>query len=84
MGDVAVSEAKETAKLICIAEDLAPGSRKRAERVAEKSNLQVLTLPFKKEEIGWGLGRKPCGILALTDEGFACEVIKAIAGEAEG
>lgn len=84
MGDAAVSEAKDSAKVICIAEDLAPGSLKRARRVAEKSNLQIVTLPYKKEEIGWGLGRKPCGILALTDEGFAREVIKAATGKTEG
>lgn len=77
MGDKAVADAARSAVVICTAEDLAQGSLKRAEKAAERGNVRIITLPYSKEEIGRALGRSTCGILALTDEGFARQVIHA-------
>lgn len=76
MGDKAVAESAASAKLICTAADLAPGSHKRAVRAAESGNVPLVTLPHTKEEIGRALGRTTCGILALTDKGFASRVLE--------
>lgn len=80
MGDRAVAESAASAKLICTAEDLAPGSLGRAMKSAQKGDVPIITLPYGKEEIGRALGRTTCGILALTDDGFATQVVEA-AGE---
>lgn len=84
MGDKAVAESAKSAKLICTAEDLASGSRGRAVKAAQKGNAPIITLPYSKEEIGRALGRTTCGILALTDDGFALQVTKAHGERQEG
>lgn len=83
IGDEAVSEAAGAAKLICTAEDLSPGSLKRAQRAAEIGGVRIITLPHTKEDIGLALGRRPCGILALMDEGFASAVYEAAGNRAD-
>lgn len=82
-GDEAVHAAAAIAKLICVAVDLSPGSLKRAHKAAEKGSVRLITLPCTKEEIGRALGRMTCGILALTDEGFASAVIEAVGDRAD-
>lgn len=83
-GIEAVHDAGAVAKLICVAQDLSPGSLKRAYRAAEKGNVRLITLSYTKEELGRALGRMSCGILALTDEGFASVVIGAVGNHADG
>jgi len=81
IGDVAVSQATDFSRLICVAEDLSPGSLKRARRAALIAGIPLVTLPCTKNGIGNALGRKPCGILALTDDGFAKALIEAVQGK---
>lgn len=78
MGEQAVLDAAERVRLIMVAKDLAAGSHKRAMRAAETANAPLVTLPHTKETLGAALGRGTCGILALTDEGFAREILKVI------
>jgi len=77
MGEQAVLDAATHIRLVMTAEDLAAGSLKRAARAAETANAPLVTLPHTKEVLGAALGRGTCGILALTDEGFAQEILKA-------
>lgn len=78
MGDKAVCDCASAFVLIMTAEDLAPGSYKRAQRASEAGGAPIVTLPYTKKALGAALGRGTCGILALTDTGFAQEVLKAI------
>ena len=78
IGDKAVFESAGSLQLILVAEDLAQGSRKRALRASEAGGTPLVTLPYTKETLGAALGRETCGILALTDEGFAQEILKTL------
>ena len=72
----AVREAarKDKVKLIVLAEDISPKSRKEAEYVAQQQNIPLFTAPFGMDEIGYRLGKR-AGILALTDQGLADRIM---------
>lgn len=57
------------ARLVLLASDAAENTADRARRVAGPVN--VVSVPFSKEELGAALGRKTCAVLAVTDGGFA-------------
>ena len=64
------------ARLVLLAADAAPNTRRRAAHFGEAGNVLWLETPFSKEELGLILGRSSCAMLALNDAGFA-----AAAGE---
>ena len=67
------------AKLLLLAADAAPNTRRRAAHFGEAGGVLWLELPFTKEELGFQLGRGSCAMLALTDAGFAASVADKLA-----
>ena len=61
---------EQKAVLILTASDFSQNSRKKVEAAALLTNTPLLTLPFKKEELSLSIGHL-CGVVAVTDEGFA-------------
>lgn len=74
----AVCRARQ-AKLMLLASDAAPNTRRRAAHFGEAGNVFFLELPFTKAEIGFALGRGSCAMLALTDAGFAASLTGKLA-----
>ena len=67
------------AKLLLLAGDAAPNTRRRAAHFGEAGNVLWLETPFSKEELGLILGRSSCAMLALTDAGFSAAVVEKLA-----
>lgn len=67
------------AKLVLLAQDAAPNTRRRCAHFGEAGNVLWLELPFTKEELGFHLGRGSCAMLALTDAGLAASVADKLA-----
>jgi len=68
------------ARLVLLAADAAPNTRRRAAHFGEAGNVPLLEAPFRKGELGFPLGRSSCAMLALTDAGFAAAVVEKLAG----
>ena len=67
------------ARLVLLAADSAPNTRRRAAHFGEAGSVLWLETPFSKAELGAILGRTSCAILALTDAGFAAAVAEKLA-----
>ena len=67
------------ARLILLAADAAPNTRRRAAHFGEAGNVLWLETPFTKGELGFILGRSSCAMLALTDAGFGAAVVEKLA-----
>ncbi len=67
------------ARLVLLAEDAAPNTRRRAAHFARTGSVPFLEAPFSKAEIGALLGRSSCAMLALTDPGFAAAALEKLA-----
>jgi len=67
------------ARLILLALDAAPNTRRRAAHFGEAGNVLWLELPYTKAELGFLLGRTSCAMLALTDAGFAASLVEKLA-----
>lgn len=67
------------AKLLLLAADAAPNTRRRAAHFGEAGNVLWLETPFAKSELGLILGRSSCAMLALTDAGFSAAVVEKLA-----
>ena len=67
------------ARLVLLAADAAPNSRRRAAHFGEAGNVLWLETPFSKAQLGFILGRSSCAMLALTDAGFAAAVVEKLA-----
>ncbi|MCI8687274.1 MAG: 50S ribosomal protein L7 [Lawsonibacter sp.] len=67
------------AKLLLLAADAAPNTRRRAAHFGEAGNVLWLELPFTKAELGAVLGRTSCAMLALTDAGFGAAIAEKLA-----
>lgn len=67
------------AKLMLLASDAAPNTRRRAAHFGEAGNVLFLELPFTKAELGFAMGRGFCAMLALTDSGFAASLADKLA-----
>lgn len=68
------------AYLLLLAQDAAENSVRRAHLYAQSSeNNLCLTVPLTKDELGSGLGRKSCAMLAIGDIGFAAAVAERLA-----
>ena len=74
----AVCRARQ-AKLVLLAADAAPNTRRRAAHFGQAGDVLWLEAPFSKRELGLILGRSPCAMLALTDAGFAAAVAEKLA-----
>ncbi|MCI8304453.1 MAG: 50S ribosomal protein L7 [Lawsonibacter sp.] len=67
------------ARLVLLAADAAPNTRRRAAHFGEAGNVLWLEAPFEKGELGFVLGRSSCAMLALTDAGLAASVAEKLA-----
>ena len=74
----AVCRARQ-AKLVLLAADAAPNTRRRAAHFGQAGNVLWLETPFHKAELGSVLGRFSCAMLALTDAGFAAALVEKLA-----
>lgn len=67
------------ARLLLLAQDAAPNTRRRAAHFGEAGNVLWLEIPYTKDELGFHLGRSSCAMLALTDAGFAATLVEKLA-----
>ena len=67
------------ARLVLLAADAAPNTRRRAAHFGEAGDVLWLETPFDKAALGFALGRSSCAMLALTDAGFAASVVEKLA-----
>ncbi len=68
------------AYLLLLAQDAAENTVRRAEHYAQSSeNNLCVTIPLTKDELGSGLGRNSCAMLAIGDVGFASAVADRLA-----
>ena len=67
------------AKLVLLASDASPNTRRRCAHFGQAGNVLWLELPATKAELGLTLGRGSCAMLALTDAGFAAAVCEKLA-----
>ena len=61
------------ARLVLVAGDAAPNTRRRCAHFGEAGNVLWLEVPFSKAELGACFSRTSCALLALTDAGFAAD-----------
>ena len=74
----AVARAK-VARVLLLAEDAAENTARRVRHFSEMGNCLWLRVPFTKEDMGRSLGRTSCAIVAVTDIGFACNIVGKLA-----
>ena len=67
------------ARLVLLASDAAPNTRRRAAPFGEAGGVLWLETPFTTGELGFILGRSSCAMLALTDAGFGAAVVEKLA-----
>lgn len=67
------------ARLVLLARDAAPNTRRRCAHFGETGGVLWLETPFTKAELGAILGRTSCAMLALTDAGFAASAVEKLA-----
>lgn len=67
------------ARLVLLAADAAPNTRRRAAHFGQVGAVLWLEAPFSKSELGVILGRSSCAMLALTDAGFAAAAAEKLA-----
>ena len=68
------------AKLL-LASDVSDNAARKAENLANGRNVQLLSLPFSREELGAALGIGGCSVAAVTDLGFASAWMKLLAAQ---
>ena len=69
------------AKLLLLASDVSENAARKAENLANGRNVQLLSLPFSREELGAALGLGGCSVAAVTDLGFASAWMKLLAAQ---
>ena len=69
------------AKLLLLASDVSENAARKAENLANGRNVQLLSLPFDREELGSALGVGGCSVAAVTDLGFASAWMKLLAAQ---
>ena len=67
------------ARVIFVAEDAAPSTKRRAKSFAETGSCILLPFPAEKDDMGRMLGRTSCAMCAVTEIGFACAIVKKLA-----
>ena len=72
------------AKLLLLASDASDNAVRKAENLANGRNVQLLPLPFDREELGKALGVGSCSVSAVTDLGFAAAWMKLLAAQWPG
>ena len=70
------------ARVIFVAEDAAPSTKRRAKSFAETGSCILLPFEASKDDVGRVLGRTSCAMCAVTEIGFACAIVKKLAAVA--
>lgn len=68
-------------KILILAHDVSDNARRRAENVSSGRNVEVVGLPYSREELGAALGMNACSMAVVTDLGFADALAKLLAAE---
>lgn len=76
----AAARAKK-ARIILLACDAAPSTRRRAAAFAQVGGCPLLTLDADKEQLGGILGKPGVAMAAVTDIGFANAIVKKLAAK---
>lgn len=84
VGNDAVTESIRSgrARLIIISNDAAGNTVRRF--FNRKGNLQLIMIPFTKEEIGEAIGYKACAAAAICDRGFTEAFMKMFSAMSAG
>lgn len=67
------------ARVLLLASDAADNTARRAQRLAERGGVPLVTLPCDKGRLGFALGRSSCALAAMTDAGLAALVLSGLA-----
>ena len=67
------------ARVIFVADDAAPSTKRRAKSFAETGSCILLPMAAEKDDMGRVLGRTSCAMCAVTEIGFACAIVKKLA-----
>ena len=67
------------ARLLLLACDAAPNTRRRCAHFGQTGGVLWLDLPYSKEDLGFQLGRGSCAMLAVTDAGLAASLTEKLA-----
>ena len=67
------------ARVIFLAKDAAPSTKRRAKSFAETGSCILLPIPAEKDDMGRVLGRTSCAMCAVTEIGFASAIVKKLA-----
>ena len=65
------------ALLVLTANDFSDNSRKNVEKAAAEYKVPLKTIDHSKEELSFALG-KHCGVICVTDKGFADKILTMI------
>ena len=76
--DTGTAARAQTAKLIIVAKDASDNARKRAGDYVTGRPIQLIVLPFTKEEISDAVGKNGCSMAAVCDLGFADAFLKLL------
>ena len=81
VGDEPVEAAARAhdARVLLLASDAAGNTVRRVRHFSEMGNCPLLTLPFTKAELGGAVGRSVCAVAAVTDIGFAANIVRRLA-----
>lgn len=69
------------ARVLLLAADAADNTVRRTARFAGTGKCPWLRLPYTKAELGRAVGRTSAAILAVTDIGFAANIVRRLAAE---
>ena len=67
------------ARVIFVADDAAPSTKRRAKSFAETGSCILLPMGAEKDDMGRVLGRTSCAMCAVTEIGFACAIVQKLA-----
>ena len=73
----AVARARD-ARVLLLAEDAADNTLRRVRHFAEAGDCLWLRIPYTKEALGRALGRTSCALQAVTDIGFAANLVRRL------
>lgn len=68
------------ARLLLLAGDASENAARRVRGFSDSGGeIPLITLPFTKEELSSATGKAGCSMAAVTDIGFACEIVARLA-----
>ena len=77
--DTVIKSMRDKKALLALtASDFSDNSRKNVEKAAAQYKVPLKTLGYTKDELSFALG-KHCGVIGITDKGFADKILTLIA-----